>query len=136
MDRGTRDQPLGLVIKRLIDVKTPNIRETIMIVQFLNTYAQSRHGAEHLYSENVFQHLLSSPCVAQAQAHDYYLIPGGRSGGERDPYSILWLQVLLLDRSLNDHLLDDEVHMGDSPLPRQRQRTDMQSYMRSVTAFL
>lgn len=54
MDRGTRDQPLGLVIKRLIDTKAPNVRETIMIVQFLNTYAQSRHGAVHLYSENVF----------------------------------------------------------------------------------
>jgi len=54
MDHRSRNQPLGLVIKRLIDAKNCNVEETIMIVQFLNTYAQSRHGALHLFTENIF----------------------------------------------------------------------------------
>lgn len=132
MDRGSREQPLGIVIKRLIDAKNCNVEETIMIVQFLNTYAQSRNGALHLVTENIFQHLLSSPCITQAQTHDFYLA-SNIGGGQRDPFSMLWLQVLLLVRSLNEQLLDEEVHLGD---PRHQQRVDPQSYMRSVVGFL
>ena len=52
-----QNPPLRIIIQKLVDSRSNEIEETILIIQFLNTYAQNKRGAQHLYAESIFQHL-------------------------------------------------------------------------------
>lgn len=98
------NQPLRIIIQRFVDTNSANVHDTIRIVQFLSAYAQSKRGAQHLYSENIFQHLQMNRCIQAVNQHDFYC-DGSTRSESRNPYHMLLCQVLLLLRTLNDHML-------------------------------
>ena len=61
-----QNPPLRIIVQKFVDGKSNDIEESIMIVQFLNTYADNKRGAQHLYSENIFQHLQTNRDIRYA----------------------------------------------------------------------
>ena len=143
-----QNPPLRIIVQKFVDGKPDEIEETILIVQFLNTYADTKRGAQHLYSENIFQHLQMNQDITRAiQSTEDNCYVQGRAGessldGEpmsfrdkRNPYHILWCQVLLLIRTLNKHLLDEDSNIGVLEDNRGH-NLDPQTYLRSLMSFL
>lgn len=101
-----------------------DVEETILILQFLNTYAGPRKGAYHLFAENIFQHLQMNKCVYD-QGNFY------KNDSNRDENHIVWCHVLLLIRSLSTHLLDENKVILDYGM-----HIDSETYLRSLIGFL
>lgn len=64
--------PLSVIIQKLNSQNATQVEETILIVQFLNTYANQMAGALHLFEENVLQYIQQNSCVVQAHNQDLY----------------------------------------------------------------
>jgi hypothetical protein len=49
--------PLSVIIQKLNSQNATQVEECILILQFLNTYANQMAGAHHLFEENVLQYI-------------------------------------------------------------------------------
>lgn len=136
-------------MQRLIDCQKGDVREVIQIVELLNSYAQYASGAAHLYRQNILTHLLQNQCVAEIANAQFYSKDADQQSSRdasvrRDPYSILWCHILLLIRSLNMHLLEDDGYTGapisakqdDMVMNQEAMRIDPQTYLKSLLHFL
>jgi hypothetical protein len=60
-----RENAIKIITQRLNNIKgtsQADMKETIQILQFLNTYAQPKRGSYHL-AEQIFQHLRHNQCI-------------------------------------------------------------------------
>jgi len=69
---GLSNKPLRTIIGRFIDSQLQDVEESILVIEFLITYADLQGGALHLFSENIFVHLLKNKCVAKAKDEPFY----------------------------------------------------------------
>lgn len=99
------NQPLRIIIQRLIGQDSSDVESAIEIVQFLISYAELETGSEYLMRENVLQYLFMNQCMINAKMQDLYMQTADNEE-TRNPHHILWCQMLLLIRTLASNLLD------------------------------
>ena len=107
------DQPMKVIIGKLLESDVTDEEITTILQLFIN-YASTRAGAIHLSEMRVLDSLFRANIMQQLNEQDAYISRqkknwAGQSSQQqvRNPAHIHWCQVLLLIRTMNEHLTED-----------------------------